>query len=174
MTMNISRRLGCLGIASALGLGLATAISTPSAWADQNTHTFVLNQQPPSLRPIDGGAVGPSTGDILLFEAPLTGEQGESGMLTGFLITADTPDGETGDLDADRLGQLSYDLGNGNTLVAIGHTSYRSENVEMTANLPQLRVVAGGTGSFIGARGQVTTTRISDGTYRHEFTLIDG
>lgn len=24
-----------------------------------------------------------------------------------------------------------------------------------------------------GARGQVTTTRSADGTYRHEFTLID-
>ena len=174
MTMNISRRLGWLSIASALGLGLATAMSVPSAWADQNTYTLVLNQQVPSLRPIDGGAIGPSTGDILLFEAPLTGEHGESGTLTGFLITADTPDEETGDLDADRLGELSYDLGNGNTLVAIGHTVYRSENVEMTASLPQLRVVAGGTGSFIGARGQVTTTRIYDDTYRHEFTLIDG
>lgn len=172
--MNISWRLGWLSIASALGLGLATAMSMPAAWADQHTYTLVLNQQAPSLRPIDGGAVGPSTGDILLFEAPLTGEHGESGTLTGFLVTADTPDQETGDLDADRLGELSYDLGNGNTLVAIGHTVYRSENVEMTASLPQLRVVAGGTGSFIGARGQVTTTRVADGTYRHEFTLIDG
>jgi hypothetical protein len=49
-----------------------------------------------------------------------------------------------------------------------------TQNVEMAASLPQLRVVAGGTGSFIGARGQLTTTRISDGTYRHEFTPIDG
>jgi len=145
----------------------------PSAWADQQTHILVLNNLPPSLQVIDGGAVGPSKGDIVVFEARLIGEHGESGTLTGSLITADMPDEETGDLDADRLGMLSFDLGNGNTLVAIGETIYRSENAEMIAGLPQLRVVAGGTGSFIGARGQLTTTRNSDGSYRNEFTLID-
>ena len=59
-------------------------------------------------------------------------------------------------------------------LVVIGETTYRGENAEITANQPQLRVVAGGTGSFLGARGQVLTTRNDDGSYRHEFTLIDG
>lgn len=132
-----------------------------------------MTQQPPSLRAIELGAPGLSEGDLLLFEAPISGEHGESGVLTGFLITADIPDEQTGDLDADRLGQLSYDLGNGNTLVAAGESIYRGENVEMTANLPQLRAVVGGTGTFMGARGQVTTTRNADGTYRHEFTLID-
>ena len=43
----------------------------------------------------------------------------------------------------------------------------------MSADLPQLRAVAGGTGDFIGARGQVMTTRNADDTYRDEFTLID-
>jgi hypothetical protein len=144
-----------------------------SAHADQQTHTLVLTQQPPSLRPIDQGNPGASVADIVLYEAPISGEHGESGTLTGFLITADIPEAETGDLDADRLGQLSFDLGNGNTLVAVGESIYRGQNVEMTASAPQLRVVAGGTGSFIGARGQVTTTRNSDGTYRHEFILIN-
>lgn len=143
------------------------------AHADRQTHTLVLNQQPPSLRPVDGGAAGVSVGDVLFYEAPITGEHGESGTLTGLLMMADVADPETGDLDADRLGQLSFDLGNGNSLLAIGETVYRSENIEMTANLPQLRAVVGGTGVFMGARGQVLTTRNPDGSYRHEFTLID-
>jgi hypothetical protein len=33
--------------------------------------------------------------------------------------------------------------------------------------------VVGGTGDFMGARGQVATTRNDDGSYRHEFTLLD-
>lgn len=160
-------------IAATIGLALIVAVAAPSAQADRPTHTLVLTQQPPSLRPIDQGAPGTSVADMLLYEAPITGEHGESGTLTGFLINADIPDAETGDLDADRLGQLSFDLGSGNTLVAIGETTYRGENVEMTATATQLRAVVGGTGTFMGARGQVTTTRNGDGTYRHAFILID-
>lgn len=151
----------------------AAVLGTPTASADKQTHTLVLNQAPPSLRPVDGGVPGVSAGDILFYEARITGEHGESGMLTGVLMTADVADPETGDLDADRLGQLSFDLGGGNTLLAIGETVYRAGNAEITANLPQLRAVVGGTGSFMGARGQVMTTRNPDGSYRHEFTLID-
>jgi hypothetical protein len=43
----------------------------------------------------------------------------------------------------------------------------------MAAGAAQLRAVVGGTGDFIGARGQVATTRNDDGSYRHEFTLLD-
>ena len=49
----------------------------------------------------------------------------------------------------------------------------RGEAVEMTPSAPQLRAVVGGTGSYMGARGQVATTHDADGTYRHEFTLLD-
>ena len=94
-------------------------------------------------------------------------------MLTGFLITADVPDAETGDVHQDRLGQLSFDLGNGNSLVVAGEAIYPGEDAEMTANAEQLRAVVGGTGNFMGARGQVATTRNDDGSYRHEFTLLD-
>jgi hypothetical protein len=176
--MSLVRRLVTMTSAALLAVptGLVVtggAATIPVAWADKQTHTLVLNQQPPSLRPVDGGAAGVSVGDALFYEAHLTGEHGESGTLTGVLLTADVADPETGDLDADRLGQLSYDLGNGNTLLAIGETVYRADNVEIAANLPQLRAVVGGTGTFMGARGQVSTTRNPDGGYRHEFTLID-
>ncbi len=133
----------------------------------------MLTQQPPALHPIDQGAPGSSVADAVLYESVISGEHGESGIPTGFLITADVPDAETGDLDADRLGQLSFDLDGGNTLAVIGESIYRGEAVEMTPRAPQLRAVVGGTGSYLGARGQVATTHNADGTYRHEFTLLD-
>ena len=151
----------------------AAVLGMPTASADKQTHTLVLSQAAPSLRPVGGGASGVSVGDILFYEARITGDHGENGMLTGVLMTADVADPDTGDLDADRLGQLSFDLGGGNTLLAIGETVYRADDVEITTSLPQLRAVVGGTGSFMGARGQVMTTRNPDGSYRHEFTLID-
>ncbi len=54
-----------------------------------------------------------------------------------------------------------------------GEVIYPGEDVEMTQNAEQLRAVVGGTGEFMGARGQVETTHNDDGSYRHEFTLLD-
>ena len=38
---------------------------------------------------------------------------------------------------------------------------------------PQLRAVVGGTGIYMGARGQLTTVRNEDGTYEHLIELMD-
>ncbi len=171
--MNVSLGLGALAISGIIGFALGGASALPAAQAEQHTRTFVLTQQPPTLHPIDLHIEGASVADMVLYEASIAGELGESGMLTGFLITADVPDAETGDVHHDRLGQLSFDLGNGNSLVVAGEAIYPSGEVEMTADVAQRRAVVGGTGEFIGARGQVETTRNTDGSYRHEFTLRD-
>src|SRR5215212_5883329 len=72
----------------------------------------------------------------------------------------------------DCLRRLSR-LGNGTSLVVAGEAIYPGEDVEMTPNAAQLRAVVGGAGEFLGARGQVETTCNDDGSYRHEFTLLD-
>jgi hypothetical protein len=171
--MAVSFGLGALAVAGVIGFALGSARVLPAAQAAPPTRTIVLTQQPPALHPVDLHLEGASVADMVLYEASVAGEQGESGMLTGFLITADVPDAETGDVHQDRLGQLSFDLGNGNSLVVAGEAIYPGEDVEMTANAEQLRAVVGGTGEFMGARGQVETTRNDGGSYRHEFTLLD-
>ena len=171
--MHVSFGLGALAIAATIGFALGSASTLPAAQAAQPTRTVVLTQQPPVLHPVDLHLEGASVADMVLYEATIAGEQAESGMLTGFLITADMPDAETGDAHQDRLGQLSFDLGHGNSLVVAGEAIYPSEDVEMTTNAEQLRAVVGGTGDFLGARGQVATTRNDDGTYTHEVTLLD-
>jgi hypothetical protein len=172
--MHVSLGLSALAVAGAIGIALGSAGALTTAQDAQATRTFVLTQQPPALHPVDLHIKGASVGDMVLYEASIAGEQGEAGTLTGFLITADVPDTETGDLHQDRLGQLSFDLGNGTSLVVAGEAIYPDADVEMTADAAQLRAVVGGTGDFIGARGQVETTRNDDdGSYRHEFTLLD-
>lgn len=171
--MKIFLGLGALVVAAAIGLTLGNASVLPSAQAEQHTRTFVLTQQPPTLHPVDLGNQGASEADTLLFEAAIAGEDGESGTLTGFLITVDVPDEKTGDTHQDRLGQLSFDLGEGNSLVVAGESIYAGEDVEMTPHMPQLRAVIGGTGEFMGARGQMETARNNDGSYNHEFTLLE-
>jgi len=171
--MHVSLGLGALAVAGAIGIAIGGASALTTAQAEHPTRTFVLTQQPPALHPVDLHIEGASVGDMVLYEASIAGEQGESGMLTGFLITADIPDAETGDLHQDRLGQLSFDLGNGTSLVVAGEAIYPDADVEMTQNAAQLRAVVGGTGDFMGARGQVATSHNDDGSYRHEFTLLE-
>ena len=153
-----------------LAIGLVGPAGVVRA-ASPEPATFVIEQDVPVLSSI---AVGPSAspGDLLAFEARITVGDGREGMLRGLLITVDVPD-ESGDLLEDRVGQLVFDLGDGDSLVVAGASVYESEADEMTPGAPQVRAVVGGTGRYIGARGEVETIRNPDGTYEHEVTLID-
>ena len=141
---------------------------TPRARAE--TIKLTVIQDAPALTDVDIGPKGKSHGDMLAFDATIRSEGGHTGTLRGILFTVMLP-GE-GRPHEGRIGQLYFDLGNGNSLVVTGGTTYLGQNTEMTANAPQVRAVIGGTGEYIGARGQVTTTRRPDRTYEHSFELV--
>ena len=65
------------------------------------------------------------------------------------------------------------DLGEGNSLVVAGRSVYKSKNQEIEPGVAQVRAVIGGTGLYIGAAGQVTTTRNADGSYDHVVELVN-
>ncbi|WP_048708177.1 hypothetical protein [Microvirga massiliensis] len=134
------------------------------------TRKFIVIQEAPALTNVDVGLKGKSHGDMLAFEAAVRSEAGNTGTLRGILFTVALP-GERHPHEG-RIGQLYFDLGNGDSLVVSGGTVYLGQDTEMTVNTPQVRAVIGGTGAFIGARGQVTTTRRSDRTYEHSFELL--
>ena len=54
-----------------------------------------------------------------------------------------------------------------------GTAAYPADQAEMAPDSPHVRAVIGGTGRFIGARGQMVTTRREAGHYEHTFTLVD-
>ncbi|MCX5512147.1 hypothetical protein C3941_08755 [Kaistia algarum] len=132
---------------------------------------FKIRQDAPTLTQVDVGQSGASHGDMLAFEAGLTLEDGSKGLMSGILITVDLPDGA--DLFEDRVGQIVFNVGSGNEIVVAGISNYAKDAAEMNAGQPQVRAVIGGTGQYIGARGQVTTRRNPDGSYEHAFELID-
>lgn len=133
--------------------------------------TLVVTQQAPTLVDIDLASDGKTVGDLLAFTAPITTEDGTSGNLIGNLATIDLADPATGDLVEERLGNLVFDFADG-TLVVAGGTEYPATEREMQAGEPQIRAVTGGTGAYIGSRGEVTTERNADGTYTHTFNLL--
>lgn len=133
---------------------------------------FVVRQDPPVMAHADLATAGASHGDILAFQATFTTQDGAPGMLNGLLITVDIADGTLDPLE-ERIGQLVFDFGNGDSILAAGQSVYPGTEREISADAPQLRAVTGGTGTYMGARGQITTTRNTDGSYEHMFELMD-
>lgn len=149
-------------------IACALALTGASARAEE---TFHIVQQKPELVHIDLGKDGASHGDILAFEAGVTAEDGKTGIMSGIITTVGIPakDGEF----FDRVGNIVLDFGGIDTLVIGGKSVYVVGAGEMLVDAPQVRAITGGTGRFIGARGQITTTRRDAGHYDHKIELVD-
>ena len=142
---------------------------TPAFAAD---HKIIkLHQEVPELHQLKVEENASSPWGMLAFEAHMTGEGGLEAELDGILITADLAEGS--ETTEDRIGEIVIDFGHGTSLVVEGKSIYLPATSEMTTNAPQLRAVVGGTGDYIGARGQVTTQHNTDGSYDHVIELVD-
>ncbi|MDG2223733.1 MAG: hypothetical protein P8L85_20310 [Rubripirellula sp.] len=141
--------------------------------AAEVTVKFTIHQDEPSLVHVDLGQDGHSHGDLLAFDAPVQATNGDKGKLSGFVLTVDIPEKDH-EVFQDRIVSMVFDLGDANTLVISGKSVYphRGE-LEMAKNNPQIRAIIGGTGKYIGARGQISTTRDDDGGYTHLVELVD-
>jgi hypothetical protein len=68
---------------------------------------------------------------------------------------------------------LFFTFGDGqDQIVALGAVDYPPITAEFDAGQPVVRAVLGGTGRYIGALGQLTSTRNTDGAYTQVFTLL--
>jgi hypothetical protein len=54
-----------------------------------------------------------------------------------------------------------------NKIVTSGGVIYPKGEQQMDIGIAQKRAVVGGTGKYKGIKGEVTTTRNEDGTYKH-------
>ena len=151
---------------------IALASSSALQAADVTTK-FTIHQDEPSLAHVDIGQKGQSHGDLLVFDAPVQTTSGEKGKLSGFVITVDTPEKEH-EVFQDRIVSMVFDFGNANTLVISGKSVYPYHGeLEIAKNDAQIRAIVGGTGKYIGARGQISTTRDDDDGYTHVIELVD-
>ncbi len=144
-------------------------VLVPAAQAKQ---TFTITQGKPEIKHVDIGVTGMSVGDLFGFEAPFTTKDGKMGRIYGIITIVSIPTG-TNDPFIDRLSSGVLDFGKSDTLVVTGKTVYGAYHGEIKDNEPQLRAIIGGTGRFIGARGQISTTRNPSGSYEHEIQLLD-
>jgi len=163
--------------AAAAVLGGALILGACSSGDD--TRTLIIEQDAPALASFGGPAgTDPTGGDgssslkALAFDARITDPDGTEGVLIGYLLTADFPDATGEGQTEKRIGTLVYTFGTSELIVS-GGTSYPASEAEMQAGEAQVRAVVGGTGDYLGARGEVVTVRNTDGTYTHTFTLVD-
>ncbi len=138
----------------------------------QAKQTFTIVQSKPEIQHIDIGSTGMSIGDILAFEAPFKTKDGKDGRMYGMVTLLSLPTGPN-DPFLDRISSIVLDFGGSDSLVVTGKSVYGTYQGEMKDNSPQIRAITGGTGKFIGARGQISTSRQSTGAYEHVIELLD-
>ena len=141
---------------------------------NSSTETLTVYEDKPTLKLLDLGPPGNSPGDVYHFFAPLHSSPG--GPVTGEVFGSKTlikmatdanPNLET------RATVLFFTFANRrDQIMALGSLDYPSSAGEFDSGNPVVRAILGGTGKYMGARGQLTSTRNADGSYTQVFTLL--
>ena len=170
MNLIVTQRMAAL--AALLALALMPACGLPST--NSSTETLTVYQDAPNMKLLDLGEPGNSPGDVYHFFAPLYSSPG--GPVTGEvfgsktlvkLATEANPNLEQ------RATLLSFTFSDRHDqIIALGVADYSPTAGEFNADKPRARAILGGTGRYMGARGQLTSTRNADGSYTQVFTLL--
>jgi hypothetical protein len=167
--MIIARRMMAVTalIVSALLAACGLRCTSPSS------ETFTVYQDAPKMSPLDLGAPGNSPGDVYYFSAPLHSSPG--GPVIGEVFGSKTlvkPTTANPNLEQ-RATLLIFDFGNRqDQIVVMGVLDYPPTAGEFNAGQPVVRAILGGTGKYMGARGQLISSRNADGSYKQVFTLL--
>ena len=170
--MNLISQWMVTGLAALFASVLITACGAHSS--NQSTENFTVYEDAPKMSLLDLGAPGNSLGDIYHFSAPLHSERG--GPVTGEVIGSKTLVKMATDADPNlerRATLLFFTFADRkDQIIAFGVADYKPSAPEFDAAQPAVRAILGGTGKYMGVRGQVTSTRNADGSYTQVFTLL--
>ena len=153
---------------------VALSVMAAGCQSSPTTIDFTLVQPSPHVDVTDLGAKGDSPGDTTEIYAPLTRDGKPAGHLAGVLIIEDMPNEVVAVADREeRLTLLNFSLPEGDIMVG-GQAMYPAgAGFYQQADGPVVRPVIGGTKAYIGARGELTTTRQPDQSFTQQFHLID-
>jgi hypothetical protein len=147
--------------------GMNASAST-TALAKKIVQRITLLHSKPTFK--TGPLIEKGLGKVAFFAAALSDKDGARfGQLTGTILTVDVDTANVQDEARER--SLTFTLPGGQIL-AHGISYYPASGLEIAANKSVIIAVIGGTGTYIGASGQVTTTRLDDGTYRQVIALV--
>jgi hypothetical protein len=136
--------------------------------------TLTVYQDAPKMTLLDLGQPGNSPGDVYHFSAPLRSTPG--GQVTGEVFGSKTLIKLASDANPDLENRATFLFftfeGHQDQIVVFGVTDYSPTAGEFAAGHSVVRPILGGTGKYMAARGQLTSTRNSDGVYTQVFTLL--
>ena len=139
-----------------------------------STETLTVYEDAPKLSLLDLGAPGNSLGDVYHFSAPLHSQPG--GPVTGEVIGSKTLVKVATDANPnlERRATLMFFTfaDRKDQIIAFGVADYSPSAPEFDAGQPVVRAILGGTCKYMGARGQLASTRNADGSYTQVFTLL--
>src|SRR5438876_12456079 len=139
-----------------------------------STETLTIYQDAPKMKLLDLGEPGNSPGDVYHFFAPLHSSPG--GPVTGEVFGSKTLVKLATDANPNfekRATLLFFTFGNAqDQIIALGVHDYSPTAAEFNAAKSVVRAILGGTGKYMGARGQLASTRNADGSYTRVFTLL--
>jgi hypothetical protein len=162
-----SQSLGCqLGWGACFGSATNFCPSQPTNVTGATT--LVLLNDVPSTTTIPGPNGAP-VGTVSIHEAILRSSEGNA--VGTFHVVVTTVDVSPGDVTESRMRNVAFYFKDGQIL-ATGIGLYPTSETYLEAQAPHRIAIVGGTGKYLGARGEVTTTRSTDGTYRHVLTLL--
>jgi len=154
-----------LAIFTAAFFLLSCQNQTGSAW---QTLTYI--QDKPLLTHVNLGDTAHGHGDGMAYEATLKDTTGTTvGEVLGWMITVDIMDGDSANTAhfTERIGTMVIKFDEENKIIASGGTSNHKGEQVMKLGIDQKRAVVGGTGKYKGIKGEITTSRNEDGTYKH-------
>ena len=141
---------------------------------NSSTETLTVYEDAPKMKLLDLGEPGNSPGDVYHFFAPLHSTPG--GPVIGEVLGSKTLYKVATDANpnAEKRATLLFFTFSDvhDQIIAVGVHDYSPTAAEFNAGRSVVRAILGGTGRYIGARGQLTTTRNADGSYTQVFTLL--
>jgi len=159
---------------AAIATGALVAASVLAGCGGSSTPAdFSVVQRAPHLVAIDQGAPGVSTADIDVFDAKLTKDGASFGMLYGEQTVEAEQAASAGHSAVEtRVTDLTFDLPDGQ-IVVHGASAYPRGDWHLHAGTPVVRAIVGGTKAYVGAHGELTTTRNANGIYTQAFHFVD-
>jgi len=145
-------------------------IFAPVAYSQTDTITKLVLVQDAPIH-VEGGSAPNSPGHQLFAEANLTKAGKPFGHLVAYILTADTTN-EPNKTNEFRVRYLSFELPGGE-IVASGTDLYQvAHSFLKTKSLMASIPILGGTGKYLGARGELRTILNNDGTYTQTLLIL--
>jgi hypothetical protein len=168
--------VGAAGLAASLArLDRAEGAPEPAKKPKRpKTEQFTIHQDAPTITPLDVGDAGPSGGDSFYFYAAL--RLTPAGQVVGEVFGTKVvvkPAAVEHPLIEERITELVFAFNDRHDqIVVAGVADYPVAGAEFEPDQPVVRAIVGGTGAFIGAAGELTSTRHPVGGYTQVFALL--